>query len=415
MKGTALFNIFVLTLLTLKIYSQGKQKLTFERPNYAGETISYEGAVINGKANGYGEATTSYQHRYKGYWKDNDFHGKGVLYFAGGDVYDGEWKNGERTANCIMTYKNGNTYTGEWLNNSMHGKGKYTWGSGGANSGDVYDGDFVNNEMHGKATYIWKNGDKYTGDWVRGVRTGKGIFIWSNTGSFKGHKYEGDFLNNVFTGKASYTWPNGDVYNGDWLNGVRTGKSVWIGADGKQLSGDWVNNTYQYPAVHAKPAEPLVTSFTEPYEINIAEKLPKAANSIERASLMNSYLNNLFTASLSENEKKNRLAAKIVQLRDIDFYALYEYYLLGVKQNEMPKMLLYMKAAKEVLTEQQYQALFTGYNINKIKTSGGAVVYNQTTGQTSTINEAAWDANLPFQGMDGEKQAAAIKYPIRHL
>ena len=150
-----------------------KGKLTFERPTYAGEKIYYQGEIVNGKANGYGEATTSYGHRYVGNWKNNDFHGYGKLYFKSGNIYDGYWRNGRRTTNAVMTFANGDTYSGEWRNFKFHGKGTYIWNSS-----------------------KWK-GHKYVGEWQNGKRHGYGKYTYPN-----GTIREGFFENNVFKGKA---------------------------------------------------------------------------------------------------------------------------------------------------------------------------------------------------------------------
>lgn len=148
--------------------SANKQKLTFERPTYAGESIYYEVQVLNGKANGYGEATTSFKHSYKGQWKDNDFHGQGKLTFANGEIYEGEWILGQRTANSVYYWPNGDRYSGEY--------GK-------------------NYSMHGKGTYTWANGDRYVGQWKDGKAHGHGKLTYAS-----GKIEEGRFENGVFRG-----------------------------------------------------------------------------------------------------------------------------------------------------------------------------------------------------------------------
>jgi hypothetical protein len=60
----------------------------------------------------------------------------------------------------MAEYCNGDVYKGEWRNNYVHGKGIMNY----ANNGDVYEGHWKNNEKHGKGIMNYSNSDVYEGD-----------------------------------------------------------------------------------------------------------------------------------------------------------------------------------------------------------------------------------------------------------
>jgi len=128
---------FVLCLILLAQMVSAQQKLTFQRSTSfpCGSNVLYTGAVKNGKANGYGKAYVSYNtitdtlspHLwvYEGYWKDNDFNGKGNLYknYSGGDWYKGNFSNGQ-----------------------LHGQGEtYSYYGGGVKKGIFVQGEYKGN------------------------------------------------------------------------------------------------------------------------------------------------------------------------------------------------------------------------------------------------------------------------------
>lgn len=169
---------------------QNSNSLTFERPSYKGETLYYTGEIKNGKANGKGEATTSYNQYYKGDFVDNEYHGIGLHKWANGETYEGDWVFGQRTGQGTYKWKDGGFYSGGFQNGQQIGKGtcKYIYDNG------TYTGELLNNVRHGKGTYQWASGDVYTGDWVNGNRTGYGKYTYKIDGKI----IEGKWENNVY-------------------------------------------------------------------------------------------------------------------------------------------------------------------------------------------------------------------------
>ncbi len=177
-------------LMALNSDPQNSNSLTFERPSYKGETLYYTGEIKNGKANGKGEATTSYNQYYKGDFVDNEYHGIGLHKWANGETYEGDWVFGQRTGQGTYKWKDGGFYSGGFQNGQQIGKGtcKYIYDNG------TYTGELLNNVRHGKGTYQWASGDVYTGDWVNGNRTGYGKYTYKIDGKI----IEGKWENNVY-------------------------------------------------------------------------------------------------------------------------------------------------------------------------------------------------------------------------
>lgn len=192
------------TILTILIFSifgifNAQQKLNFSRASYDQDKVEYFGAVKDGKANGYGEATIYKDGKlksiYKGNWTNNDFNGKGnITWTESGDTYDGDWVYGARTGNGKYIWKSSGTiYNGQWANSYQHGKGTTTW-----TKGDQHVGDYKNGKFEGKGTYHYSVGDVYVGDWTNGERTGYGKY------TFKSGKIDdGYFEKGVFKGNQN--------------------------------------------------------------------------------------------------------------------------------------------------------------------------------------------------------------------
>lgn len=221
---------------------QAQQKLEFTLPSNADIMLQYTGEVQNGKANGYGEAGTFFKGKadgnYKGYWKDNTFHGKGVKTYGDGGKYDGNWLNGKQQGQGVQIWANGDKYDGNWVNNQRTGKGNYYWADGGR-----YEGGWQNGQRHGYGKMTWGKGQyeghRYEGDWQNDRRTGKGIYYWADGG-----QYEGDWQNGQQQGYGKYTYANGERYEGDFANGKRHGKGTYYITGGTIYEGGFVNGSY---------------------------------------------------------------------------------------------------------------------------------------------------------------------------
>ncbi len=140
--------------------------------------------------NGYGEYDFSDGTRYKGEWKDGQYHGQGIFYGSRKyDYYKGNWKNGRRHGKGISTYFDGiqkRTLKGEFRDNRLHGQGSEK------TENYEYFGNWKNGNLHGQGTFKNHIGDKYKGEWKEGKKHGKGIQNFQDgrmyIGSFKDNK-----------------------------------------------------------------------------------------------------------------------------------------------------------------------------------------------------------------------------------
>ena len=121
-------------------------------------------------------------------------------------TWSGECKDGYvHGQGTLQWYKNGKpneSYVGSYSQGKRHGKGIYTWASGGK-----YDGEYKDGKMHGKGIYTWANGSKYDGEQKDNKRHGLGkltlvkgdsaIASYGNDGEWQGDTYivQGEFVN----------------------------------------------------------------------------------------------------------------------------------------------------------------------------------------------------------------------------
>jgi len=73
-------------------------------------------------ANGDGEFRGVNGSFYKGKWKDDRPHGKGIETNKNGEIYDGEFVDGKKHGYGEMNFMDGSIYRGEFRLGEMHGK-----------------------------------------------------------------------------------------------------------------------------------------------------------------------------------------------------------------------------------------------------------------------------------------------------
>ena len=120
-------------------------------PYYSdGITMKWDGACINGKANGFGKLIK---------YNNNEYE----------STYEGEYKNGIREGKGTFTHKDGSVAKGNFVNGQLCGFGSRTSEEQGK-----YEGEFFNYRQHGKGTYYYANGSKFEGFFVSDrIYTGK--------------------------------------------------------------------------------------------------------------------------------------------------------------------------------------------------------------------------------------------------
>lgn len=174
---------------------------------------SYEGQWKDNKPNGFGsESTRNYV--YEGNWEDGKKHGKGKIEHKDDDVYNGEWKYGKKDGygESLEIFgegedRYGNTvakqleYKGEWKDDEKHGKGVGTY-TGYGFDWIEYTGDWEHDNEEGKGQMEWSSGRIYKGDFKKGKKYGYGVET----------KFGGKGLNLLFKGD----WVKDALVNGDY-------------------------------------------------------------------------------------------------------------------------------------------------------------------------------------------------------
>ncbi|KAF7395917.1 hypothetical protein HZH68_009967 [Vespula germanica] len=151
---------------------------------------------------------------YKGEWKDDRKHGKGIDIDRNGWMYEGDWFCGRKHGYGVLSKisKDGSIrkiYAGNWMMGKKEGFGNHWY-----DNGDYYEGDFQCNKRHGYGRIWYKNSDYYQGFWKNDFPNGKGIFVEGN-----GNRYEGTFVD----GKRNkfgtfYHLDTGQCQYGYWCN-----------------------------------------------------------------------------------------------------------------------------------------------------------------------------------------------------
>lgn len=255
----ALHTVFFLILVQAGF---AQQSLTFKQSNNANEIFTYTGQVSDGKANGYGVATSNKNTSYKGYWKDNLFEGKGVFTYDDGSIYDGYWKNNKREGRGKFIWKDGRVFEGDWeYSNRVKGKEVLP-------NGNIYEGSYFADKWSGKGKYYWKEGGEFDGNWFEGQRSGKGKEIMAN-----GNTYEGEYKNDAWHGPGKYTFKNGDILIGRWSKNKQDGVCSYTNIDGTKSRSYWENGIRKFSIDQASETFKTVTYPTGTYEGEIANGL----------------------------------------------------------------------------------------------------------------------------------------------
>jgi hypothetical protein len=132
-------------------------------------------------------------------WEDFNRDIREVIKYGGlADIYEGEEVNGLKHGRGTMFYMGGDRYEGDWVQGMEHGYGSRFFAAEDTKSGwDTYIGEFANGVCHGK-----------------GKRT-------YTVGFMAGTSYEGEWANGERSGKGHITYPRGKVYEGEWKNDKR--------------------------------------------------------------------------------------------------------------------------------------------------------------------------------------------------
>ena len=172
---------------------------------------------------------------YKGNFKDNKFHGQGVMIYKDGAIYSGNWENGQMCGKYgSIKYKAGiiQKYSGGWKDDLYEGDGEMVY-----LNGNVYKGDFEKGFKCGKGVMTYVNGDIYKGLWKDGQRHGDGMLTYSNHESYKG-----SWVNDKCEGYGEYIYRDGNHFRGNFKNNMKNGDGQLNLTNGDLLKGVWFDD-----------------------------------------------------------------------------------------------------------------------------------------------------------------------------
>jgi hypothetical protein len=172
------------------------------------------------------------RYKYFGYFKDDKYHGLGILLKENNYSYYGEFRNG-KFAGYGMEKGKVSSYQGFFSDDKYCGYGEYTYmkssyvgcygggqkevmGFAKFDDGCLYIGTYQNNLMHGVGLYKWPEGHLYYGEWKEDKKNGIGYHSWDS-----GHSYIGGYKNDFKDGNGEYSFGNGAKLRGTWIMGKK--------------------------------------------------------------------------------------------------------------------------------------------------------------------------------------------------
>ncbi|CAI2378819.1 unnamed protein product [Moneuplotes crassus] len=152
---------------------------------------------------------------YQGSFRNNRFHGSGlIIYKSGLRYYKGAIKDHKRNGNGLYVASTGYRYDGEWENEKASGYGVETFPSGAK-----YEGYFVNDNRCGFGKYVYPDKERYEGEWKSHRPNGYGHYIKAN-----GSQHFGNFKDRKTLGFGSEVKPDGRMLQGEWDEvGIKAG------------------------------------------------------------------------------------------------------------------------------------------------------------------------------------------------
>jgi len=166
----------------------------------ASENIQKKDCIEGNCENGQGTFIYSDNAKYKGQFKDGEWHGLGAFNLGaievhGKDVIDDDYRLG-----IDKRYKHGILFHQHHLSGRLYRKGGKPM---------EYIGQFKSGVFDGQGTITFPNFDKYEGQFKNGFPDGQGTYIFHG-----GRKYVGEMKKGTIKGKGIMTYPDGKKYIG---------------------------------------------------------------------------------------------------------------------------------------------------------------------------------------------------------
>lgn len=203
---------------------------------YKKEEIYYEGYFHEKLCAKYGLGilvsinSKKVRYKYLGYFKNDKFHGYGILIKEDGYIYQGEFRNGKPSGYGIENTDKYN-YKGFFMNSKFQGYGEVSY-----TNKTYYQGCFNHGTKENFGYSEFDDGSKYIGNYLFNKMNSCGLFEWP-----AGHCFFGNWKDDKMHGKGKYTWKNGDIYIGCYQNDLRHGEGEYFFAERNSvLRGTWM-------------------------------------------------------------------------------------------------------------------------------------------------------------------------------
>jgi hypothetical protein len=226
---------------------------------------------------------------YYGYFKNNEFNGKGLLINKDGSILFGDWVNGACTGKGVLKINNKLEYEGDFFENKKHGRGVETYPDG-----SKYEGEFKDNQKNGKGKCIISNGEIYEGEFKDDLFNGKGTYKWM----LENREYTGDFKNGNMDGYGINKFKDGSIYEGHYKNGLKHGKGKYFWPNGKVFYGNWLNNKLHGTGYYEMNNEKYYITFRFGKIISTSKD-----EEIDRSKCVKFGKENIYNKNLSDVEK----------------------------------------------------------------------------------------------------------------
>jgi len=229
-----------LTKISVKKESISKATLTLI------DGSKYVGTISDGIMNGDATFVDAFNNsRFVGPFRDGVKHGEGKEHYKDGKMYSGKFVNGWREGLGELYDSKGELfYKGEWKRDYMHGKGLCRFDSTFPCPG-LYEGEFRHGLRDGRGTQS-NEGIMYEGDWSKGTPLNGEWVVNYPSGSI----YFGNALFSIYSGPpiavgfGSLREESGTFYRGEFLNGQRHGSGVCLLSTGETLDGIWEDDSF---------------------------------------------------------------------------------------------------------------------------------------------------------------------------
>ena len=172
------------------------------------------------------------RYKYIGYYKNNKFHGFGILVKENDECYFGEFRDGLKNGfGLLHTPKY--IYKGFFYKDKKEGYGEYFNKEENTN----YCGNFHDDKFNGYGYYYKENIFKFFGNFFEGNIKGLGLYIWKSN-----DQYYGNWLEDKMNGIGIYFYKGGDIFIGNYFDDKKDGKGKYIYKGKKSmLEGEWKN------------------------------------------------------------------------------------------------------------------------------------------------------------------------------